>query len=92
MEVTFDPAKNGRNIRERGLSFQRAADFDFETALVLEDTRHDYGEIRYRALGKIDEDLHSLVFTLREGEPLRVISLRRANRRERKSYEEAVKS
>ena len=33
MEVTFDPAKNDRNIRERGLSFELVAYFDFETAL-----------------------------------------------------------
>jgi uncharacterized DUF497 family protein len=30
MGITYDPAKN---IRERGLSFERAADFDFSTAI-----------------------------------------------------------
>jgi hypothetical protein len=42
VEVTFDPAKNERNIKERGLSFERAADFDFETAVFVEDDRKDY--------------------------------------------------
>ena len=32
VEITFDPAKNDRNIRERGLSFERAMDFDFASA------------------------------------------------------------
>lgn len=32
MKIDFDPVKNAKNIRERGLSFERAAEFDFETA------------------------------------------------------------
>ena len=89
MEVEFDRAKNQRNLRERGLSFERAADFDFETAIYLEDRRHEYGERRIRALGNIEGHLYALVYTIR-GERLRVISLRRANRREVRSYEEAT--
>ena len=46
MESTYDPAKNARNIQERGLSFDRAVDFDFHTALYLVDDRHEYGETR----------------------------------------------
>ncbi len=91
MQIEFDPAKNERNIRERGLSFERAADFDFETALYLEDDRYDYGEQRIRAIGYIEQQLHALVYTVR-GETLRVISLRRANRRELRSYEEATRA
>ena len=51
MEITFDEVKNRRNIRLRGLSFERVADFEFETALFEEDDRFDYGETRYRVLG-----------------------------------------
>lgn len=46
MRFTFDPAKNARNIAERGLSFERAADLEWDRALIVEDTRHDYGELR----------------------------------------------
>ena len=42
MEILFDPAKNERNIRERGLSFERVAEFDFVSAYFEEDTRRDY--------------------------------------------------
>jgi uncharacterized DUF497 family protein len=49
MGITYDPAKNERNIRERGLSFERAADFDFETALIADYTRK--GEMRRIAVG-----------------------------------------
>ena len=89
MEVTYDPAKNERNIRERGLSFERALDFDFETAIYVEDDRKDYGEKRIRSLGMVDGRLHALVFTMR-GKVLRVISFRIAKKSEVRQYEEAT--
>ena len=90
MEITFDPAKNERNIVERGLSFERAADFDFDTAIYVEDDRKDYGEKRIRSLGMLDGRLHALVFTMR-GQVLRVISFRKAKKNEVKAYEETTK-
>lgn len=39
MDITYDPAKNERNMHERGLSFDRAADFDFHTAIYRIDDR-----------------------------------------------------
>jgi uncharacterized DUF497 family protein len=51
MRFTFDPAKNEKNIAERGLSFAVAADLDWEAALIVEDTRHDYGEVRFACSG-----------------------------------------
>jgi uncharacterized DUF497 family protein len=54
---------------------------------VLEDARRDYGEARYQALGEIDGRVYMLVFTPRGGD-VHVISLRKANRREIKRYEE----
>ena len=85
MRFTYDPARSERNIAERGLSFDLAEDFDWSTALIAEDARQDYLERRYQALGMIDERLHMLVFTPREG-AVHVISLRRANKRERIRY------
>lgn len=86
MKIVFDPAKNERNIRERGISFQQAAEFDFDTAVYDEDRRREYGEKRFIALGWIGIRLCVLVFTYR-GESLRVISLRKANSREVRRYE-----
>ena len=85
--ITYDPATNARNIQDRKLSFERVEDFDFGTAVFKIDDRHDYGEVRVRALGFLDGKLHLLVFTER-GEDLRVISLRKANRAERRIYGE----
>jgi len=86
VKIEFDPAKNAKNILERGISFELAAEFDLATAKIWADTRKDYGEERFIALGYIGERLFSLVFTVR-GEVLRVISLRKANSREVKNYE-----
>lgn len=85
MRIEFDPAKSERNRRERGLSFERAADFDFSIALIASDGRKDYGETRYVALGRLDDRLHVLCFT-ETHEGIRVISLRKANAREVARY------
>jgi uncharacterized DUF497 family protein len=86
MKIDFDPAKNARNIELRGISFAEATRFEWGRALIIQDTRQDYGELRYRAFGLIDNRLHALVFTPRAG-GIRVISLRKANRREVLRYE-----
>lgn len=86
MRIEFDTAKNERNIRERGLSFAQAAEFDFETAAYTVDNRRDYGEVRFRALGYLDGRLHALVFIgIPDG--IRIISFRKANQREVVLYE-----
>ena len=51
MHIEFDANKNDANVCDRGLSFERVASFNFETAVFKQDTRRDYGEIRLRALG-----------------------------------------
>lgn len=86
MRITFDPAKNERNIAERGLSFELASELEWDTALAVEDTRRDYGETRLRVLALLHGRLHAVVVTAREDE-LRVISFRKANRKEEKLYE-----
>lgn len=83
MEIEFDPAKNERNIRERGLSFERAADFDFETAGIYTEQRH--GELRRVAIGYLDERLHILCY-VPTAHGIRVISFRKANGREARKY------
>lgn len=88
MKIDFDPIKNEKNIRERGISFERVAEVDFNTALVFPDTRKEYGETRYIALCYLDRRLHVLCFTETET-GIRVISFRNANERETKRYGKA---
>ena len=91
MHIEFDAPKNDINIRDRGLSFELAANFDFETAVFQQDSRRDYGEIRLRALGYLDGRMHALVFT-ETAKGIRVISFRKANKREVLIYEQETKS
>lgn len=86
MAITYDPAKNERNIRERNLSFDRAADFDFESALFY--TEICKGEIRRIAIGYLDKRLHMLCY-IPNRDGLRVISFRKTNAREAKKYGKA---
>lgn len=86
MDIEFDLAKNEKNIRERGLSFERVIEIDFDTALIYPDTRYDYGEIRYISLCYLDKCLHVLVFTEIE-HGIRVISFRKANKKEAKRHD-----
>lgn len=88
MRVYYDPAKNERNIRARGLSFDQAAEFDFQSALVFVDARKEYGEARYVALGYLAERLHVVCFT-EAADGIRVISFRKANSREVARYAKA---
>jgi uncharacterized protein len=84
--VTYDPAKNERNIRERGISFERAADFDFSTAVFHTEIRK--GETRRIAVGYLDKRLHLLCY-VPQPDGIRVISFRRTNKREAKRYGKA---
>jgi hypothetical protein len=65
MAISYDPAKNERNDRERGLSFDRAADFDFDTALIKTEVRG--GETRQVVIGSLDKRLHLLCYLLKFG-------------------------
>lgn len=85
MKITYDAQKNANNIEARHLSFDQAADFDFETAFIVIDDRRDYQETRYRALGLLNDRVHCLVFT-ETVDGIRVISFRKANQREVKLY------
>ena len=89
--IEFDPVKSERNRVERGLSFERASAFDFSTAIYKADNRRDYGETRIRALGFLDERLHALVFVAVVG-GIRIISFRKANKREVREYEKTIES
>ena len=90
MHVEYDATKNETNIRERKLPFSLAAKFDFQTATFKQDNRRDYGEIRIRALGYLDGRLHTLVFT-ETAMGIRVISFRKANNREVRTYGQETK-
>ena len=91
MDIEFDKSKDAWNIRERGISFTQAIEFDFSTAIQVEDTRKDYGETRVVAYGFIENRLYVLCYKPLGKRHIRVISLRKANMRERRTYEKETR-
>jgi len=87
MRIEFDPAKDSTNQAKHGASLSVAIELDWEAALVWVDERFEYGETRMIALAPKDNILYCVAFVDR-GEVRRIISLRRANRREVKHYVE----
>ena len=85
-----DRDKIAKNFAERQLHLvEDAKRFEFETAVVVDDDRREYGEVRQVAIGFIGERMHVLVFTMR-GKTCRSISLRKANKREIRRYDTAT--
>ena len=89
MRLIYDPRKDADNIRRHGVSLGLAAELDWDSALVWIDTRFDYEELRMIALAPESKVLYYVAFVDRPNER-RIISLRRATRREVKHYVESI--
>ena len=87
VDITFDSAKDQANIAKHGVSLGLAAEFEWDYALTWPDTRKDYGEQRIACLGYVGLRIYAMVFVDR-GDERRIISLRKANRREVERYAE----
>lgn len=83
--LPFDPLKDEINIEKHGISLDEARHLDFKTAIVRKDTRFDYPEPRFQAIGQIGEDIYFLAFAMTH-KPFRPISLRRAKPKEIKAW------
>jgi uncharacterized DUF497 family protein len=89
--IDFDPAKSRRNADERGLPFEAVERFEWATCQLGVSLRQEITAVRFFATGWLDDDLVTVFFTL-TAVGIRVVSLRRASRRERKAYGEAQNS
>jgi uncharacterized DUF497 family protein len=90
MTFEWDETKNRANIRKHGLDFADAEEVFRSVLLVSPDTREDYGEKRWDGLGVIGGRTVKVVFAELGSETIRIISLRKATKHERKEYEEAI--
>ena len=86
MLFDWDDLKAEYNLRKHGVPFSRVVDFDFDLAQSVADERRSYGEDRMIAYAPLDGRLHCLVYVIR-ADTFRIISLRRANARERAAYD-----
>ena len=88
MEFEWDAMKNHRNIEKHGIDFANAVRIFENPTFEVVDNRRDYGETRVVAMGTVDEIILYVLYTTRGG-IRRIISARRANRRERRTYRES---
>ena len=89
MRIAFDPAKDALNQAKHGVSLALAGELDWEAALVWIDERFEYKETRLIALAPATGILYYVAFVDR-GAVRRIISLRKANRREVKHYVQSI--
>lgn len=84
----WDPAKARSNRHKHGISFEEAITaFDDPDFFVAPDSRHSETESRQWLIGKIDSGVPVIVVFTERGNRIRIISARRASRRERRIYE-----
>jgi len=93
MEFEWNENKNGENIRKHGFDFADAWQVFENPLLVKLDDRADYGEDRWTGVGMMSNGIVIvLVFTEKDQETIRIISMRKATKNERTSYEKAIKN
>ncbi|MGQ0677247.1 MAG: BrnT family toxin [Rhodospirillales bacterium] len=83
----WDEAKRKANLRKHGVDFALIWRFEWPNAVIERDGRRDYGEERFCATGIAQGEIYRVAFTYR-GAATRAISMRRANKREAKDYEQ----
>jgi len=84
-EFEWDQAKSDDCLQNRGFDFGFASRLWEQRVAEREDDRRDYGEVRIQALGKIEDQYFVVVFTWR-GTNRRIISARRANEKEVRTW------
>ena len=85
MKFEWDKAKHAKTLREPGIGFDDGARIFEGAVMIWQDARRNYGEERFRTVGDSEGDILHVVFTWR-GAAVRIISVRRANRKETKAW------
>lgn len=90
MDFEWDADKAAQNLRKHGVQFSVAARAFFDPCRIeVYDEREGYREDRWITIGYADPALLYVVYTVRSGETIRLISARKANEQERKQYRQA---
>ena len=89
MELEWDERKNRLNIAKHGIDFADAWRIFANPMVIRPDARRDYRETRWIALGKLEDVVVVLVFTIR-GKRTRIISIRKGNKHERQVYQAKI--
>ncbi len=93
MSFDWDVTKNKLNIEKHALDFEDAKElFVNGTLWKIEDNKTDYKEVRFIGFGYANSRLVNIIYTKRAPNIIRIISFRKANRREVKAYENNFKN
>jgi hypothetical protein len=90
MRFEWDEEKNRANIEKHGFDFADAWEIFESPMLTALDQRTDYAEDRWIGLGSFRGRILVVVFTEPDDQTIRIISVRKAMKQERKAYEEAI--
>jgi uncharacterized protein len=90
MKIEWDDSKNALNIEKHGIDFNDALELFKNDRLIFPDERKDYGESRFITVGHINNRLVIAVYTQRKSDTIRIISLRKANSREKARFEKSI--
>ncbi len=86
MKFEWDKNKNKSNQEKHGIDFNDAKEvFKDNNRKISPDLRKDYGESRWKIIGKIYGSIISVIYTIRY-KAVRIISARKASRKERDEY------
>jgi uncharacterized DUF497 family protein len=87
MEIEWDAAKAAANLKKHGVSFEEAATALLDPRALAEEDDASTGEPRWLLLGmSARARLLTVVYTLRAEERIRLISARKATRKEASNY------
>lgn len=86
MKFEWDENKNRSNLEKHGISFEEASLIFEGTVLTRIDDRREYGEAREISIGEIAEEVVIVVVHTKRNKKTRIISARKANRKERGRY------
>jgi uncharacterized DUF497 family protein len=86
LEFEWDEAKARINLKKQKVSFLTAAAIFLNERLERIDVREDYGELRWIALGRVDDEVYRVVFTWRGENLIRLITAQKASKDEREIY------
>ncbi|MGH7230917.1 MAG: BrnT family toxin [Nitrospiraceae bacterium] len=91
MRFEWDEAKRTSNVAKHGIDFVDVPEMFQGPMLVRLDERKNYGESRWQGLGLVQGRLVVVAYTKRDSNTIRIISLRKANSREKILFQETLK-
>jgi uncharacterized DUF497 family protein len=90
MKVEWDPTKAAKNLNKHAVAFEDAVRVFYDAGRIeMHDGRDSYGEDRWATIGLVYPAILYVVYTVRDGDTVRLISARKANAHEQKQYRQA---